>query len=163
MVRLRAGLVAPAALTVAAAVGWWSASEPAVYPATVIEVVDGDTIVVRYDGGRTETVRILGVDTPETKHPTTGVECFGPEASSYTAARLGGARVGIEPDVEPFDDYGRRLAHVRVDGHSYADELLRLGMAEVFSLPPNDSRARAQLAIELDARARGVGLWTACR
>ena len=162
MARLRAGLVAPAALTVAAAVGWWSASEPAVYPATVIEVIDGDTIVVRYDDGRTETVRILGVDTPETKHPTIGVECFGPQAAAHTSARLGGARIGIQPDVEPFDDYGRRLAHVLIDGRSYGDELLRLGMAEVFALAPNDSRARAQLAIELDARARGAGLWSAC-
>ena len=162
MARFRAGLVASAAFVTAVAVGWWSGSEPAVYPATVVDTIDGDTIVVRYDDGRTETVRILGIDTPETKHPTAGIECFGPEASAYTSARLRGARVVIELDVEPFDDYGRRLSHVRVDGHSYADELLQLGLAEMFAIAPNDARAREQLAIELDARAAGAGLWTAC-
>ena len=49
----------------------------------VDRVIDGDTIRVRLDGAR-YTVRLTGIDTPETKHPTLGVQPFGPEASAYT-------------------------------------------------------------------------------
>ena len=53
-------------------------------------MIDGDTIRVRLDGARF-TVRLTGVDTPETTHPTRGVEPYGPEAAAYTTARLTGA------------------------------------------------------------------------
>ncbi len=154
-------LVAGAALFAAAA-GWWVAGEPAVHTVTVVDTVDGDTLVVRFDDGTEATVRLLAVDTPETKHPTVGVECFGPEASAYTHRRLLGVRVAIELDVEAHDRYGRLLAHVWIDGHRYADELLALGLAELYVLPPNGEYARTQLRLELDARRRGVGLWGAC-
>ena len=52
--------------------------------ARVDRVIDGDTITVQLDGDR-YTVRLTGVDTPETKHPTQGVEPYGPEAADYTA------------------------------------------------------------------------------
>ena len=54
--------------------------DPSPNSATVKHVVDGDTIDIAI-GGNTERVRLIGVNTPETKHPTKGVECFGPEAS----------------------------------------------------------------------------------
>ena len=60
-------------------------------------VIDGDTIRVRMDGAR-DTVRLTGVDTPETTHPTVGVEPFGPEAFAYTTARLTGATVRLDLD-----------------------------------------------------------------
>ena len=50
-------------------------------------VVDGDTIDIAI-GGNTERVRLIGINTPETKHPTKGMECFGPEASAYTEQLL---------------------------------------------------------------------------
>ena len=62
-------------------------------PAQVDRVIDGDTIRVRLDGDRF-TVRLTGVDTPETTHPTRGVEPYGPEAAAYTTARLTGASSG---------------------------------------------------------------------
>ena len=55
--------------------------------ATIVSVVDGDTIVLRVQD-QTETVRLLGIDTPETVHPTKPIECFGPEASAFTKATL---------------------------------------------------------------------------
>src|SRR5687767_258243 len=69
---------------------------------TVERVVDGDTIVVR-DG---EKVRLIGVDTPETRDPRTGVQCFGREASAYTSSLLPmGTAVRLVFDVERLDRY----------------------------------------------------------
>ena len=58
---------------------------------TVVRVVDGDTIIVRGPGGRTEDVRLIGIDTPETVDPRRPVGCFGPEASAYAKHLLTGA------------------------------------------------------------------------
>ena len=74
--------------------------------AQVDRVIDGDTISVRLDGDR-YTVRLTGVDTPETTHPTRGVEPYGPEAADDTTARLTGATVRLDRD--PAGDAHRRL------------------------------------------------------
>ncbi len=82
--------------------------------ATVTQVVDGDTIDVRI-GGRDERVRLIGIDTPETKKPNTPIECYGPEASAFTASILpAGTQVRLERDVVGRDDYGRLLAYVHL-------------------------------------------------
>ncbi len=162
MARSRAVLVACATVLAGAAVGWWSGGEPATYSALVIETIDGDTIVVRFADDSTETVRILGVDTPETVHPTIGVECFGPEAKAATHDRLLGARVRLELDLEHRDRYGRLLAHVWLDGELYGETLLRDGLAEWYVLPPNGLHQRSMLRAELAARAAGRGMWVAC-
>ena len=162
MVRTRAVVVA--ILAAASLGGWWlgrvdrgTASDTAV----VVQAIDGDTVEVRI-GARTDVVRLLGVDTPETHHPTKPVECFGPEAASYTARRLTGRTVTLEDDVEPRDIYDRRLAYVSVDGHRFNDELLREGYARLLVIPPNGAHARTMLAAELAAKRAGRGLWGAC-
>jgi len=79
--------------------------------AVVTHVVDGDTIDVEI-GGRTERVRLIGIDTPETKKSNTPIECWGPEASAFTASLLPeGTEVRIERDVVGRDDYGRLLGY----------------------------------------------------
>ena len=89
--------------------------EAAVFEATVLEVIDGDTVRLDLDGSR-ESVRLIGVNTPETKHPTKGVECFGPEASAFLARWLQpGTRVRVERDLEARDAYRRLLLYVFVD------------------------------------------------
>ena len=82
-------------------------------PAQVDRVIDGDTIRVRLDGDRF-TVRLTGVDTPETTHPTRGVEPYGPEAAAYTTARLTGATVRLDRDPagDDQDADGRLLRYV---------------------------------------------------
>jgi micrococcal nuclease len=130
--------------------------------ATVVETIDGDTVVVQFADGTDDTVRLLGVDTPETHHPTKPVQCFGPEASDYTRARLLGQPVTLERDAETRDIYGRLLMYVSLDGERFNDELLRLGYARLLVIPPNGAHARAMLAEELDARAAQRGLWGAC-
>jgi micrococcal nuclease len=164
MVRSRA-VRATLAVALLGSAGWgWQAGGRAAgrFPATVVDTVDGDTLDVRVAGARVERVRILGVDTPETKDRRKPVECYGPEAAAYTRQRLAGRDVTLETDAEVRDKYGRLLAHVYVDGARFADELLRGGYARLLVIPPNGEHARAMLRAELDARAARRGLWGAC-
>jgi micrococcal nuclease len=132
--------------------------------ATVVAVVDGDTIEVRI-AGRTETVRLLGVDTPETKHPTEPVGCFGPEAAAHTKELLPeGTEVRLERDSEPRDTFGRLLAYVRrtSDGLFVNVELVAQGYAHVLLIEPNHAYRSELRAAEAAARTSGRGLWRAC-
>ena len=96
-----------------------AAAPTAPLDATVVRVVDGDTIDLRF-GGTTERVRLIGIDTPETVKPNTPVQCYGPEASAHTKALLPkGTAVTVERDLEPRDTYGRLLLYV----HRAADQL----------------------------------------
>jgi micrococcal nuclease len=152
------------AILAAASLGGWrlgQARHTATAAWTVVSVVDGDTIDVAR-GAETDTVRLLGVDTPETHHPTKPVECFGPEAAAYTDAHLLGRSVQLEGDVEGRDRYGRRLAYVIVDGGRFNDELLRRGYARLLVIEPNHAHARTMLQEELGAKRAGRGLWSEC-
>jgi micrococcal nuclease len=152
------------AIIAAASLGGWrlgQARHAATAEWTVVGVVDGDTIEVAR-GPETDTVRLLGIDTPETHHPTKAVECFGPEAASYTDQQLLGRSVRLEADVEERDRYGRRLAYVVVDGERFNDELLWLGYARLLVIEPNHTYARTMLRRELDAKRAGRGLWGEC-
>jgi len=133
--------------------------------ATVKHVVDGDTIDIAI-GGNTERVRLIGINTPETKHPTKGLECFGPEASAYTQQLLPkGTALRVERDIEARDKYGRLLLYVyRMPDNLFVNyELAAQGYADTLSIEPNImhrsdfSRAVAQ------ARTNKLGLWKACR
>jgi micrococcal nuclease len=151
------------ALLASAAWGWWSGGRAAAsFTAQVVGTVDGDTFDARLPEGRVERVRMLGVDTPETKDRRTGVQCFGPEAAAYTASRLHDRTVRLETDDERRDKYGRLLAYVYVDGRRLGDELLRLGYARLLIIPPNERYARTLVAAELDAKAQRRGMWGAC-
>jgi micrococcal nuclease len=165
MVRSRAVVVATvaAALLGSVASGWWlGGAAPASVPITIVHVVDGDTLVAAFAGGRTETVRVLGIDTPETVDPRKPLQCFGPEASAYAKATLTGRRARLEFDVQRRDIYGRLLAYVIVDGHRYEDDVLQRGLARLLVIPPNGAYGRTMLAEELAARRAGRGLWGAC-
>ena len=88
--------------------------------AHVERVIDGDTIHVRVEGKR-YTVRLIGVDTPETKHPTKPVQYFGREASAFTKAALEGKTVRLQKDRtgDTVDRYGRWLRYVLLDGDNF--------------------------------------------
>ncbi len=130
---------------------------------SVSQVIDGDTIVLNIDG-REETVRLVGLDTPETVHPERPVECFGPEASAFTSSLLPqGTPVTLERDREARDAFGRLLLYVRrSDGLLVNRELVARGFATVLVIPPNDAYASAMREAEEGARAAGAGLWSAC-
>lgn len=130
----------------------------------VVHLVDGDTVDVDIDGTR-ERVRLIGIDTPETKKEGTPVECYGPEASAFTASVLPeGTPVHLERDVEPRDQYGRLLAYVyrAEDGLFVNLALMEGGYAEVLRIEPNTAHAEEFVAAARTAAAAGVGLWGAC-
>jgi micrococcal nuclease len=160
---LSRAVVVVTVLAAASVAGWWVGDQrrAADTPSRVVDVVDGDTIVVARGSSR-DTIRLLGIDTPETHHPTKPVQCYGREASAYTTRRLLGRLVRLEDDVETHDIYGRHLAYVYLDGERFEDELLRRGYARLLVIEPNVAHARTMLDEELDAKARGVGLWGAC-
>jgi micrococcal nuclease len=155
--------VAVATVVCASAVGWWmgGSHRAAMREVYVVRALDGDTVVVA-DGNRRQTIRLLGVDTPETHHPRKPVQCFGPEAAVFTQSHLEGQWVRLEDDVERHDIYGRRLAYVYLDGRLFEDTLLTRGFARLLVIEPNHAHARAMLDEELDAKAARVGLWGAC-
>ena len=137
---------------------------PAAPNATVVRAVDGDTIVVRIRG-RTERVRLIGVDTPETKKPNTPIQCYGPEASEFTKEALPpGTSVVIVRDREARDDYGRLLGYVyrSSDGFFINLELAIRGFARPLTIAPNDAHAAEFVAATRAAEAAALGLWGAC-
>lgn len=132
--------------------------------ATIMRVVDGDTVDVDI-AGRKERVRLIGINTPETKKPNTPIECYGPEASAFTKKTLPeGTPVRIVRDVVGRDDYGRLLGYVyrSSDGLFVNLELAVEGYARPLTIPPNDTFATDFVRAALAAEASNVGLWSSC-
>lgn len=132
--------------------------------ATVVRIVDGDTIVVRVEGAD-ERVRLTGIDTPETVDPRKPVQCFGREASAHLRELLPvGTPVVLVSDVEPQDRFGRWLRYVyRASDNAFINlALVDDGYARVYTYPPNVAHAQDFRAAERRARDAGRGLWGAC-
>jgi micrococcal nuclease len=137
--------------------------------AEVTHVVDGDTIDVRLPDASEETVRYIGIDTPETAKHHAPVECGGPKAQGVNERLVAGRTVTLRFDEEPRDVYGRLLAYVYLPGAGRAGrplfvnaELARRGLARTLTIPPNDSFAEQFARLAARAGARGRGLWGAC-
>jgi micrococcal nuclease len=145
---------------------------PVVAPNAVVEaIIDGDTIDVLVDG-REERLRLIGIDTPEVAHPSSGdrpansAECFGDEAKRFTATLLAvGAPIRLERDIVARDDYGRLLAYVhRADDGIFVNyEIVRQGYAQPLTIAPNDRFAPLFVEAAQLAEADDAGLWSACR
>ena len=132
--------------------------------ATVVRVVDGDTVVVHV-GGTEESVRLIGIDTPESVARDRPNECFGAEASARLEALLPiGTDVLLTRDIEPRDMYDRLLAYVQrsSDGLLVNAAQVADGYAEAKDYPPNTAYRDDFEQAERAARAAGLGLWTAC-
>ena len=136
---------------------------------TVERVVDGDTVHVRVDG-QDVTVRMIGINTPETVKPNSPIECFGPEASDFAKAALTGQAVTLEFDGSQgmTDKYGRTLAYVWQDLPGGAQRLFNLdavagGFAyeRQYGATPYAWRAEFSTA-QRAAQAQDAGLWGAC-
>jgi len=134
--------------------------------AVVSKNVDGDTIRVRIDG-KEETIRMIGVDTPETVHPNKPVEFYGKEASYFTKKLCPvGSKVYLTYDWDPTDKYGRLLAYVwyQHEGEWLMHNLNLIvnGYGHAYTVFPFDE-AYMDLFIEAEriARRRDLGLWDA--
>ncbi len=137
-----------------------STQEKSIYPEyDVVRVVDGDTLVINYEG-TDEKVRLIGVDTPESVHPDKEKNtAFGDEVSEYATSQLSGKSVGIEFDVSERDQYGRLLAYVYLGDKMFNKTLLELGYASVATFPPNVKYVDEFTEVQKTARENGVGMW----
>ncbi len=122
----------------------------------VTNVIDGDTIRVRL-GGQDNSVRLLGVDTPETGEP------FAAEATAALSSLVAGETVRLETDVQEYDQYGRLLAYVWVeDGRTWQmtnETMLLLGLATIYTVPPNVKYVERLRRAQGTAQATGAGVW----
>ena len=129
---------------------------------TVDRVVDGDTAKVWFDG-RSEYLRYIGVDAPESVRPDYPVECFGENAKRFNEELLRRSpTVTLVFDREKRDRFGRLLAYVYTGRTLLQAELLRRGFATTLEISPNTSRASEFSSLEGEARDAGRGLWSAC-
>ena len=125
--------------------------------ATVTRVVDGDTVEISPSVEGLSTVRLIGVDTPETHG---GTQPYGPEASDFTRQHLEGKEVSLELDVEKVDPYERLLAYVYLsDGQMFNETLVEEGYAQVATFPPNVKYQDRFLKAQREAREANRGLW----
>ena len=128
----------------------------------VSRVVDGDTIELMDH----RLVRYLGIDTPEVRRRRgtrliSDPEPFGAAAADANRHLVEGRRVQLEYDVQTHDRFGRLLAYVYVNGRMVNEELLRLGMAQPLTIPPNVKYADRFRAVAAGARQARRGLWSA--
>jgi micrococcal nuclease len=168
LVVLAACSCAPAPASDAAPPASFGAPGDVVAANTIItRIVDGDTVVVALTDpdGHDEHVRLIGIDTPETKKPDTPVECFGREATEHLHALLpDGTPVRVERDAEARDRYGRLLANVyrASDGLFVNLAMVRDGFAAQLTVPPNVAHVDEIGAAAATAREQQKGLWSAC-
>lgn len=130
----------------------------AINEGVVVKVVDGRTIVVSGFGS----VRLIGVETPETANPRKPAECMGAEASVFTKRIALGKKVQLKGDPLAGDDpHGRTLAYVFLpDGRLLNEEILRRGYGRATS--SYYQRKKAFLAAEWEAKSGGLGGWAEC-
>jgi micrococcal nuclease len=126
----------------------------------VTEVIDGDTLRIIY-GDEERSVRLIGIDTPETRHPTAGVECFGKEATAKLESLVDGKVVTLEfdPTQDKEDRFGRLLLYVWVDELFINRELIKQGYAYEYTYDDPYRYQQEFKRLEEKARSREVGLW----
>ena len=142
-----------------------SVSEESVVPTNttyqVVSVVDGDTVKLDMNG-TTESIRIIGLDTPETVHPSKPVECMGIEASNKAKQLLTGQSVRFENDdtQDTRDRFGRLLGYLFLpNGDNFAEVMLRAGYGSEYTYDLPYKYQSTFKAAEQSAKANKLGLW----
>lgn len=125
--------------------------------AQVLRVIDGDTFVIHYDD-KNLTIRLLGINTPETVHPFKPVEYFGKEASQFLSQTLTGQTVTLQFDGNRIDKYDRLLAYVYLNDEMVNREILKQGFGYVYTRFPFKF-LEDFVDIQKHARESRVGLW----
>lgn len=168
--RLLVPFTAVLALLFALNVSAWHRS---LTPATVLKVIDGDTLKIETQGYR-ENIRLIGIDTPESQKNKKAMKdsgrsgqdirtitAMGKEAARYTKSLVGkGDRIGIEFDVQERDHYGRLLGYVYLsDGKMLNEQIIRAGYAQPMTVPPNVKYQDRFRKAYREARETRKGLW----
>ncbi len=127
----------------------------------VTKVSDGDTFWVTHPSGKVEKIRLIGINSPESrKNGNKNVEYFGKEASAYAKQLLLNKRVKLEFDVQKYDRYKRTLAYAYLESGTMINALLvRDGYARVATYPPNVKYQELFQKLEREARSARRGLW----
>lgn len=141
-----------------------ASTNPTFYAVDV--VVDGDTLKVTIDGKR-QTIRVIGIDTPEVVDPRKTVQCFGKEASDQAKSLLTGGKVTLTPDPTQSDrdKYGRLLRYIGLeDGSDFGRRMIADGFAHEYTYNVPYQRQADYKQAQHEAQATSKGLWaaTAC-
>jgi micrococcal nuclease len=140
-----------------------STHDPGLYH--IVKYDDGDTIVVDMNG-TSETIRFIGVDTPETHKPNTPVQCGGPEAAAYTKQRLqayGQVRLQSDALSSNRDRYNRLLRYIYTpDGTLLNEELIQKGYGFAYTYFPF-TKSALFTKDEATAKQAKLGLWSHCQ
>jgi micrococcal nuclease len=136
---------------------------PETNTAEVLRVVDGDTLVLLYNGTTTK-ARLIGIDTPESVDPKRPVECYGKEAKEYVTSTLTGSVVQVEIDDTQgmYDKYGRMLVYVYQNGTSSISvnqELIEKGYAKEYTYNKAYRYVKDFKESEQRAKEKNVGVW----
>lgn len=131
------------------------------FEARVARTRDGDTAVIEIHG-ESEPIRYIGIDTPETKHPKKGAECFGKEAAGKNQELVLGRSVRFERDKRNRDHRGRLLRYVWTGDKMINLELVRSGYAFASHVSPNGKYRKQFEEAEATARFLNLGLWASC-
>jgi len=127
----------------------------------VIKVTDGDTFVIDDGSEKGARVRLIGVDTPESRK--TGrkvVGYYGKEAKEFSTKFLLNKMVRLDFDVNKYDQYMRLLAYVYLEDGTFVNEyLVKNGYAMVMTVPPNVKFSELFLKCQQEAREKNRGLW----
>jgi micrococcal nuclease len=127
----------------------------------IIRIVDGDTIVIEYDG-KYEKVRMLCVNTPESVHSDAKQNIpMGKVASKYTQKKLTGKDVNLEFEIDRLrGNYGRLLAYVFVDGQNFNIDLIRQGLSPYYTKYGKSEKYDAEFRVaEKLARKEKLNIW----
>lgn len=140
-----------------------AAVQAAQSPATVVRVVDGDTVDVQLADGTVERLRLIGIDTPEVVDPRKPVQCFGRDASAHAHELLDGQAVGVEldPSQGERDIYNRLLAYVWLpDGRNFGEAMIADGYAHEYTYNLPYAYLDSFRAAQDTAIANQAGLWS---
>jgi micrococcal nuclease len=135
--------------------------QPGLY--SINHFIDGDTVAINMNG-KSESVRFIGVDTPETHKPNTPVQCYGPAAAAFTKSTIGSSKVRLESDPLSTnrDRYDRLLRYVYLpDGTLLNEKLIQGGYGFYYPYFPF-SKSKQFAADEQAAMAANKGLWASC-
>ena len=129
----------------------------------VVRIIDGDTLVANIDG-KNQTIRLVGIDTPETKDPRKPVQCFGKEASTKLSQLTSSGQIRLEYDSKQgeSDRFGRTLAYVFTPDNTFVNqEMIKQGFAYAYTKTDSDYLQHFK-QLELLARQQERGLWGSC-
>ena len=133
--------------------------------AKVLRVVDGDTIKVLVNN-KEDTLRLIGIDAPETVDPKKTVQCFGKEASNKAKEVIAGKTITLESDPTQGDrdEYGRLLRYVFLeDGTNFNELMISEGYAHEYTFKGNPYKYQSEfIQAEKKAREENKGLWGSC-